>query len=326
MANSIIDMRGTSYQPCWGCGQLAGGHDAHLYYGNFTFGIEHLNCGRRIEIILDRSLRALSTLDEGTDNQTQEIVTRALIITSARKLKNCTLNTIEEDQKIRSIVETEGMAAALVALRAISKLDDIEWDNRLKKHSEIMQGVELIQRELSGKDKLANSHLEELLKNGTEHERDRKNKCLAALDQMSEQLKYFSEKVENGQCKTPYCILKDIISPYYHNSDINGLPKLLKAIEAKGIWKVLFLAKESQDPIYTYITHVIVAHIALLPAETPVIKAKQFWQVTCGHQERPCANVLQLDCLEWKNHWVLIEEIDVRLSLGDGIKKRPLDV
>lgn len=314
-------MRSSPYQPCWGCGLLAGGNESHLYYGNFPFGIEHMDCGNRIKLLLDRSLRALSTLDCDSDGITQEIVKRALITTSARKLENRTLNDIQDDHTIRSAVETEGMEAACAAFRAISTLDNNTWETRLKVHNAIMLGPALTAEELSNEDK---AKLYGLLKRGLECKKHREGKRLAALERMDQQLQQFSEAIQSQQNKTPYCILTDVVRPYYRNSEeTKCLQKLLKEIEAKGVWRILFLAKESQDPTYTYITHLFVEHIALLPGGSSPIEAQEAWQKTCGYQKKSKAIVLPLDCLEWKGHWVLMSEIGMRLSLGAGSKERP---
>lgn len=323
MLNSFIDMRPLPYQPCWGCGQPAGGRDANLYYGDFKFGIEHLNCGERIKNMLDRSLRALSTIANDRDPQVSEIALRVLITTSARKLENRPLDTIEEDWIIRRSIETEGMAAALEVFRGTSNLDDGEWAKRLEKHNQVMQESELIQ-ELSENNKwaISNPIREEPLYTEMEYTGDSKTNLV--LDQIDEQFKQFTKELESGQCTTPYFMLNDIIGSYCRSSSVSDLKKMLKAIENKGIGKVLFLVKESQDPTYSYITHISVDHVVLLPIETPVIKAKEFWQTTSDHKQdqKVCVNVLPLDCVEWKNHWVLIEEIGIRLSAGEGFKER----
>ena len=60
----------TTEQLCWECGHRAGGYKAHIYYGNYRFGIQHLDCGQRIKKILDRSLRALSAIGNDANKQT----------------------------------------------------------------------------------------------------------------------------------------------------------------------------------------------------------------------------------------------------------------
>lgn len=317
MANTttIIDARGTPYQTCWGCGKKAGGHEANIYYGNFPFGVEHMDCGQRIESILDRSLRALSKMDENCDRETKEITLRALFTTASRKLDNLTLNKIQDDQNIRSAVENEGMQAALATLRALSKLDDKAWETNLKTHSEVMQGPVLIKKVVS-KDE--SDELAKLLGELSVSIKDRNEKRNAAIGRMHSQLEQFCKECESKENTSPYCILKDVVGPYYKNTDYSDedLVKLLKLMESQGKWKVLFLGTEIQDSSYKYITHVIVDHVALLPAKTPIAKAEEVWGKTGGHKEGYKAAALPLDCLEWENHWVLIEEIGTRISFG----------
>lgn len=321
--SNIIDARGAPYQPCWGCGKLAGGREQHLYYGNFKFGIECSDCSIRIKTIINRSFRALSALAEPNDDQTKEVVMQALITTTARKLKNRLLNTIENDNEIRVIVETEGMNAALAVFRAISKVDDITWESRLNVHKTIMEGPKVIE-DVSIVDKNIIAETRRLIQLGIEKSNERHEKCLEALKRMTMQINRFSELVKAKKNETPYCILEEVISPYYHNiDDMDGLEVLLKTIDTGNLWKVLFLARECRDGSYSYITHVIVDHIALLPAETLFDKAKSTWQAKCGNQENFKPVVFPLSCLNWKHHWVLIKEIGIRLSVGEGAQIRP---
>ena len=309
-----IDLRGAPHQICWGCGQLAGGRKAHVYYGNFPFGVEHMNCGVRIETILDRSLRALSALDSNSDDRTKETVLQALITSTARSLGTCTLNTILEDLTIRRIVETKGMEAALSTFRAISQVDDLIWDARLKDHNAIMRGPELIQRKLSSEDTAILVETENVLDQIIEKETRRNEACKIVLERIVEQAKIFSENSE-----TPYCILRDVIASYCVNANgIDLFQELIKKMDALNAWKVIFLGRKTQDPAYKTTTHIIVDHIALLPSQTHLKEAQTVWQEKCVCEKQFEAVALPTDCLKWKNHWVFVREIKQRVSFGEG--------
>jgi hypothetical protein len=325
MANptSTIGTRNTTYQTCWECGKAAGGTNTH-YYGNFAFGIAHSNCAERIKSILDRSLRALSTFSDSIDDQTKETATRALITTTARKLGNCSLNTIKEDHQIQGIVETEGMTAALAIFRAISNLDDVEWEKRLKSHREIMQEAKPIEEKLPNNKQSAASELEALMNRSFEHRRQCLNECLTLTDQVGDQFQHFFDEAQKGKTQSPYCVLVDIIAPYYHNSSTDALQKFFRALDSLPAWRVVFLAKESQDRTYSYMHHIIVEHVALLPAKTPVAKALEFWKTSCRNEGNQSVSVLPIECLNWKNHWVYVEELRMRLLCGEGTEERPL--
>lgn len=307
MAN-FIDMRGSPYQPCWGCGYRAGGRKAHRYYGNFPFGVQHLKCGIRISILLDRSFRALSALDNSCDSLVHESISRALITTTARKLGNGALNTIEDDHVIRHIVETDGIDAALKVFRSLSSLDDITWESRLKEHNAIMFGPEFI--ELEDKDPMSTEEFNELFNAGLEAVQTHQDKCIIALKRMIAQMKQFSENIENETNKVPYCILEDVIRPLYRNlDDKGGLKKYLEKMDSGGTWRVILLAVESEASR----TQVNVEHIALLPNETPFSHAKDAWKKECNIQKGFRKEIYSFDCLKREDYTFFIKEIGVCL-------------
>lgn len=314
----IIDMRGVTYHPCWGCGVLAGGHEAHVYYGDFAYGIEHGSCGERIKSILDRSIRALSAIDKnGGDKSTYQAVKKALITTSARILQNRKLNTIKDDKEIRRVVETDGMKAALATFRGISSMDDRAWEKGLEAYGKIMDGPELIQEKLTKEEESSLANLDALLLKAKRSKEDRERKCHDAIESMISQWNEFASVSDS-----PYCVLRDVVNRYCENSGAKQTIQVLKEIDQeKWDFKLLFLAQEIQDPGYKHITHIVVKYIALRPTATSISQAQKAWEAQCKKVEGK-AVALSLDCLEWKNHWVFIDELNCSVSLGEGSKLR----
>lgn len=320
----IIDMRGVTYHPCWGCGALAGGHEAHVYYGDFAYGIEHGSCGERIKSILDRSIRALSAIDKnGGDKSTYQAVKKALITTSARILQNRKLNTIKDDKEIRRVVETDGMKAALATFRGISSMDDRAWEKGLEAYGKIMDGPELIQEKLTKEEKSTLAALMLNIKTSEEdREKGRHDAIKSMISQWNEYTRTFQSKKNASIPLYPYCVLCDVVNRYCENSGAKQTIQVLKEIDQeKWDFKLLFLAQEIQDPGYKHITHIVVKYIALRPTATSISQAQKAWEAQCKKVEGK-AVALSLDCLEWKNHWVFIDELNCSVSLGEGSKLR----
>ena len=332
MAN-YIDISSSSYQPCWGCGQLASsGDERNLYYGNFPFGIEHESCGQRIKILLQRSIRALKEMGgKDDDAQTWEIIKQALITTAARKLDNKPLKEISDEQQIRSAVEKKGMKAAVDVFRAISTMDDQTWKFHLKKRDKIMKGpeYETPEEKRAYIDKEIAQHHEMVIQQA----RRETDQIHTVFERINTQLENFLTELQRQENTTPYYILKDVIKPYYCIShEIKKVKKLLKILEEsveKFNWKVIFLGEEI--PRLLKDTHIIVIkveHIAFLPSSISIAEATEAWKKKYSYQVKEGqANVFFLDCLEWKNHHVSLIEINETLSsYRQGSKERPADL
>lgn len=277
----IIDARGAPFQSCWGCGKTAGGHEAHYYYGNYPLGVAHSECGARISAILDRSIRALGSMDD--KGLVHETAIQGLITTSARKLDYHNLNEID-DATIRKVVENEGVQAALRITRALSVIDDNTWFARFtEKFKTIMNGPEKIKKEATAEDKRVLQEMYARLDSHLEH-LEKGNRILrASMDSIVEQVDRFMKQEVK---ELPYCVIKGAFEDILTSCGRETLKKVLNEIETEKL-KVFFIAKKVGVDFFE------VEEIVLLPLGKIKISG-------AGFESLAEANLLPLKSLDWK--------------------------
>lgn len=152
-----------------------------------------------------------------------------------------------------------------------------------------------------------------------------------AINQINVYIRNYAQQLRSNSNKSSYLILNDVIKPYYESCiyDQGGatkaLIKLFQLINDSTLFKVIFLGQEVADASSRGVIHVLVDHVALLPRHSTLKEAENAWKRECGPKEFKIV-ALPSECIEWKNHWVFLNEIRYRISTGDGQleRKEPL--
>lgn len=134
MINS--DMGNFNLSMCWNCGERVEDTDEYKEFGNFDLGKAHPPCYRKIQEYITHACDALDLMQAGEVHREEnkilkDLLLETLITQSADELK-LPLNQLD-DRKIRNVIESTGLEAALILLRAVTltTMDEATWQSRL---------------------------------------------------------------------------------------------------------------------------------------------------------------------------------------------------